>query len=64
MTDLGLNGSSITAGMPGASETIKRRNTMKYAVKSKQNLDGVQTLTGDPLVTYQVVNGKNGKRTK
>lgn len=30
---------------------------MKYAVKSKQNLDGVQTLTGDPLVTYQVVGG-------
>lgn len=36
---------------------------MKYAVKSKQNLDGVHTLTGDPLVTYQVV-GNGGKKIK
>lgn len=33
---------------------------MKYTAKSKQNLDGVQTLTGDPLATYQVAgDGKN-----
>lgn len=30
---------------------------MKRPKKSKQNLDGVQTLTNDPLVTYQVVGG-------
>lgn len=34
---------------------------MKYTVKSKQNLDGVQRLTGDPLVTYQVESRKIGK---
>lgn len=36
---------------------------MKYAVKSKQDLDDIQTLTGDPLVTYQVV-GNGGKKIK
>ena len=36
---------------------------MKYTVKSKQNLDGIQTMTGDPLVTYQVV-GNGGKEIK
>ena len=36
---------------------------MKYAVKSKQDLDGVQTLAGDPPVTYQVV-GNGGKKIK
>ena len=30
---------------------------MKRQKKSKQNLDGVQTLTNDPLATYQVVGG-------
>lgn len=39
---------------------------MKYSTKSKQDLDGVQTLTGDPLATYQVVGGnvKKIKRSK
>ena len=39
---------------------------MKYLTKSKQNLDGVQTLTDDPLATYQVVDGgvKKIKRPK
>lgn len=37
---------------------------MKYTVKSKQDLDGVQTLTGDPLVTYQVVGRKEQKKSK
>lgn len=32
---------------------------MKYTVKSKQNLDGVQTLTGDSLATYQMAGGEN-----
>lgn len=36
---------------------------MKYTVKSKQNLDGVQTLANDPLVTYQVV-GNSSKKIK
>lgn len=35
---------------------------MKYTVKSKQNLDGIQTLTGDPLATYQVANSNNTKK--
>lgn len=39
------------------------RNAMKYAVKSKQNLDGIQTMANDPLVTYQVV-GNGGKKIK
>jgi hypothetical protein len=30
---------------------------MKRQKQSKQNLDGVQTLTNDPLATYQVVGG-------
>lgn len=39
---------------------------MKYTAKDKQDLDGVQTLTGDPLATYQVVCGdvKKIKRSK
>ena len=39
---------------------------MKYQVKSKQNLDGVQTLTDDPLATYRIVGGdvKKIKRSK
>lgn len=49
--------------MPGALKNIKIRNAMKYAVKSKQNLDGIQTLANDPLVTYQVV-GNGGKKIK
>lgn len=36
---------------------------MKYTAKDKQDLDGVQTLTGDPLITYQVV-GNGGKKIK
>jgi hypothetical protein len=36
---------------------------MKYTAKSKQDLDGIRTLTGDPLVTYQVV-GNGGKKIK
>lgn len=28
---------------------------MKYTAKGKQNIEGVQTLTHDPLATYQVV---------
>lgn len=34
---------------------------MKHQKKSKQNLDGIQTLTNDPLVTYQVVGGGTTK---
>lgn len=39
---------------------------MKYSTKSKQNLDGVQTLTDNPLATYQVVGSgvKKIKRSK
>lgn len=39
---------------------------MKYSTKSKQNLDGVQTLTDDPLATYRIVDGnvKKIKRSK
>lgn len=37
---------------------------MKRQEKSKQNLDGVQTLTNDQLATYQVVGGGNTNRRK
>lgn len=39
---------------------------MKYTVKSKQNLDGVQTLANDPLATYQVAScsKRKAKRAK
>lgn len=31
---------------------------MKYTAKGKQNLEGIRTLTNDPLATYQVAGGK------
>lgn len=37
---------------------------MKYTTKSKLNLDGVQTLTNDPLATYQVVGGNKKMQNK
>jgi hypothetical protein len=30
---------------------------MKYTAKDKQNLEGIHTLTNDPLATYQVTSG-------
>lgn len=27
---------------------------MKYTAKGKQNLEGIRTLTNDPIATYQV----------
>lgn len=31
---------------------------MKYTAKGKQNLEGIRTLTNDPLATYQVAGGE------
>lgn len=36
---------------------------MKYTAKIKQNLEGIRTLTHDPLVKYNV-NSKNADKRK
>lgn len=35
---------------------------MKYTAKIKQNLEGIMTLTHDPLATYNVNSKNAGKR--
>ena len=37
---------------------------MKYTAKGKQKLDGIRTLTNDPLATYHVAGGKQQSTNK